>query len=154
MWLKMYEPEQKCWEIYLIIATQRCHQLRTAGCWSLTIQTQIGPHDWGNAAPSSAGYLGISTTVLISIKCAVGFHTSVLSRTNCWGHYCVENWDAGADILWQWQWDSINCVEAVTTFPRGNFANCIWISENISTWLAIRLPVIHAIYLWLISRAG
>ena len=47
-----------------------------AGWWSLTIQTQIGPHDCGNAAAwQPPGYLGISTTVFISIKCAVGFHT-------------------------------------------------------------------------------
>ena len=73
MWIKVCEHEQKCWEIYLIIPSQRCHQLRTAGCWSLTIQTQIGPHDCGNAATSSAGYRGISTTVLISIKCTLVF---------------------------------------------------------------------------------
>ena len=151
MWMKMCEHELKCWEIYLIISSQRCDQWRMLGGGASLFRPRLVRTTAVMLHPGNL-YLGISTTVFISIKCAVGFNTSAMSRTNCWGHHCAENWDAGADILWQWQWDSINCVEAVTTLPRGNFVNCIWISENISTWLVTRLPVIHAMDLWLITK--
>ena len=152
MWMKMCEHGQRCWEIYLIIPAQRCHQWRMLGGGASLFRPRLVRTTAVMLHPGNL-YLLISRHIYYCLhlyQVCCGF--SYLSKTNCWGHHCAENWDAGADILWQWQWDSINCVEAVTTLPRGNFVNCIWISENISTWLATRLPVIHAMDLWLITR--
>ena len=74
MWLKMCEHELKCWEIYLIIPAQRCDQWRMLGGGASLFRPRLVRTTAVMLHPGNL-YLGISTTVFISIKCAVGFHT-------------------------------------------------------------------------------